>query len=360
MDLEAAVGFRSTFFFVPENRDVNRDPPYEIDSPRIRDLLGRMHQGGWELGVHGSFASYQKAEFLQAERLKLAQLSKAEIVGVRQHYLRLKVPETFRAQSTAGFRYDTTLGYSDCIGFRAGAAFPFRPFDLDAGRAIPLLELPLTVMDGSLFWGLGLAADQATERVLAILATARSARGLVVLLWHQRVWYDKRYPGWCTVYGRTIEHLCTEDKAWVTTTGQIADWWQAREGVSLEEVQCNGREWCWRYSVERALNGLTLALPTAAADSIKVLGADAIMLQAGDGETHLILGSLLAGQEFRVLLAMNSTTQCLSFAPTREEQTIPNASVGVSGPSQYDAGAPHNQPTFAERSVGRSDDPGVQ
>ena len=45
---------------------------------------------------------------------------------------------------------------------------------------------------------------------------------LAVLLWHQRAWYDKKYPGWKLVYHRAVEHLHDEDLAWVATAGQVA------------------------------------------------------------------------------------------------------------------------------------------
>ena len=46
MALEARAGYRSTFFFVPEAGSPDRDPPYELDTPRLRDLLGTRLAAG--------------------------------------------------------------------------------------------------------------------------------------------------------------------------------------------------------------------------------------------------------------------------------------------------------------------------
>lgn len=299
MEMEAEAGYRSTFFFVPEAGSTRRDPPYEVDTPRLRDLLSRLRAGGWEVGVHGSFDSYLDPEALRAQREKLERVSGGPVRGVRQHYLRLQVPETFRAQADAGFVYDGTAGYRGTVGFRAGAAFPFRPFDPTSGRQLALLELPLTVMDGPLFWQLNLEPSEASARTLALLGAVRSVEGLAVLLWHQRGWYEKRYPGWRQVYGRAVGYLHEEGLAWVATAGQVADWWLAREAVQLETISAGGRARRWRYRAGQDVEGLAFTLHRAGAGRVTVTGAEAA-IQAVEDEVRLEFQSLAAGQTFEI------------------------------------------------------------
>ncbi len=299
MELEAEAGFRSTFFFVPQVTSARRDPPYEVDTPRLRDLLSRLRAGGWEVGVHGSFDSYLDPEALRAQREKLERVSGGPVRGVRQHYLRLQVPDTYRAQADAGFVYDGTAGYRSTVGFRAGAAFPFRPFDSADGRQLPLLELPLTVMDGPLFWQLNLAPAEASARMLALLETVRAVEGLAVLLWHQRVWHEKRYPGWHQVYGRAVDYLREDGKAWVATAGQVADWWLAREAVRLEMTSASGQVYRWGYRAGEAVVGLVFTLHPGGAGRVAVAGAEAAV-QAAKDEVRLEFESLAAGQSFEI------------------------------------------------------------
>ena len=51
------------------------------------------------------------------------------MIGYRNHYLRFKLPETWKYLADAGFEYDTTLGYSNALGYRNGMCHPFRPYD---------------------------------------------------------------------------------------------------------------------------------------------------------------------------------------------------------------------------------------
>jgi peptidoglycan/xylan/chitin deacetylase (PgdA/CDA1 family) len=306
MDLEAGAGFRSTFFFVPQATSANRDPPYEVDTPRLRDLLGRLHQGGWEIGVHGSFASYLNPEMLRAQRLKLERIAGGAVHGVRQHYLRLRVADTFRAQAKAGFLYDSTLGYRSAVGFRGGAAFPFHPYDVAGDQPLSLLELPLGVMDGSLFWQLQLSPEAAAARTIAVLQTVRSVSGLAVLLWHQRVRYEKRYPGWWHVYCQVVDYLREEGLAWVATAGQIADWWLGREAVSLEETakiaDPAGGKWRWRFRAGRVVEHLAFELEGVNGRGVTVSGVEAAVHEV-EGGVRLAFQPLAENQPFEIVVS---------------------------------------------------------
>ena len=306
MAMEEQAGYRSTFFFVPEARSVNRDPPYDIDAPRLRSVLARIHAGGWEIGVHGSFDSYTDATVLDSQRRKLAETSGAPVEGIRQHYLRLRVPGSFHAQARAGFVYDSTLGYHDNIGFRAGAAFPFRPFDPESRVPLPMLELPLTVMDGALFWHLKLTPQAAAARTLALLDTVRQQGGLAVLLWHQRVLHEKKYPGWWPVYVQAVEHLRAGGEAWVAPGRQVAAWWLAREALHLVHISNTGGEWRWQYQAAEAVKDMTLVLGRRgdgpeATGSITVTGATATVRERGANVVWLDLNPLAAGQTFELV-----------------------------------------------------------
>jgi len=83
--------------------------------------------------------------------MKLEKVLGKKIVGYRNHYLKFKVPETWGLPKEAGFKYDTTLGYADCVGFRNGMCHPFKPFDLNINSYINILEIPLIIMDRTLF-----------------------------------------------------------------------------------------------------------------------------------------------------------------------------------------------------------------
>ncbi len=70
--------------------------------------------------------------------------------GQRYHYLRLDPHSNFATLDSLGFLYDSTLGFADQPGFRAGIAQPFRPWDLEREQPLRLVEIPLAAMDVTL------------------------------------------------------------------------------------------------------------------------------------------------------------------------------------------------------------------
>src|SRR6185503_2222031 len=155
--VEARHGFKSAFYWVaPARRSHEYDPLYRLEDTIgfeghqhrlagvLRELVGRGH----EIGVHGSYLSHRSVDELVRQRVAIEQAAGHPVSGIRQHFLRFDVRHTWRAQTQAGFVYDSTLGYNELPGFRAGVAAPFTPWDAERGRPHELLELPLTLMDG--------------------------------------------------------------------------------------------------------------------------------------------------------------------------------------------------------------------
>lgn len=235
---ESRHGLRSTFFFCPpepsrrhENDAFYRmTDPVEFEGARmpLAGMLRLLAERGFEIGLHGSYLSHRSAEELARQKAQVEAAAGREIRGVRQHFLRFDAGRTWAAQEGAGLSYDSTLGYNEAIGFRAGIAAPFHPWDPEARGPRRLIELPLTVMDGALFRTLKLDAASAVRRVREHLERVESAGGLAVLLWHPNAAAEDLFPGWWRCYAETLEYLAAR-RAWIATAGEIAEWWQARE-----------------------------------------------------------------------------------------------------------------------------------
>jgi peptidoglycan/xylan/chitin deacetylase (PgdA/CDA1 family) len=229
--------FRSSFYFCPtaSARRHEYDPLYRLDdrigyegrSITVTELLGEIERRGHEVGVHGSYLSHRDAAELSRQRAQLATGASGAPLGIRQHFLRFDVRSTWAAQAAAGFAYDTTLGYNEAIGFRAGIAAPFVPWDMVGRKPHPLWELPLTAMDGALFRTLKLDAEAASELMRRHLEVVEAAGGLAVLLWHPNAADERRFPGWWRCYERTLEWLAGRP-AWVAPAGAVARWWAGR------------------------------------------------------------------------------------------------------------------------------------
>lgn len=220
--LEDCYDAKSSFYFMvqdPGDRDFN----YDIED--CEAIIGELNDGGWEVGLHGGHDAYTDPVEMSEKKQRLEKVLNKEVVGYRNHYLRFRVPDTWEHLHKAGFHYDATFGYADCIGFRNGMCHPFRPYNLTTQSEIDILEIPLTIMDDTLSYYMKLDIGTSWEVTKRLIDTVERNRGVISLLWHnyiligeQRKFYEK------------ILKYCAGKDAWMTSGKEISRWFDHNRG----------------------------------------------------------------------------------------------------------------------------------
>jgi hypothetical protein len=200
----------STFFVLAGHNDAHdgaTPATYERLRPRLVETLGNL---GAEVGLHGSYTAADDADRLANEKAELERLA-GPVAGHRYHYLRADPHGNLAHLARLGFRYDTTLGFPDAVGFRAGIAHPFRPWDFERDEPLDLLEIPLAAMDATLAEEryLGLAAKRAEPQLTALLDWAAEHGGAFAILWHPERFDPLTSAGWDRLYSRVLEGVRT-------------------------------------------------------------------------------------------------------------------------------------------------------
>ena len=175
----------SKFFFITKKRH-EQDFQYDLKSKIFRILLQNIIIRGHEVGLHGSYLSYNKKKFLYEEKLILENIIKSEIYQNRQHFLRFEVPKTWSILDELGIKEDYSLGYAEKPGFRAGTAIPFKAFDLNKSICLDIKEYPLICMENSLLDQsyLGLSYNDAFNYIDKLVKKIKIFGGNFTLLWH--------------------------------------------------------------------------------------------------------------------------------------------------------------------------------
>jgi peptidoglycan/xylan/chitin deacetylase (PgdA/CDA1 family) len=241
---EREYGFRSTFFLSANiSQRHENDTTYWLSSKvdyngkkaRLSQIAKELEEDGWEIGLHGSMNSYRDSNLLLKELDLLINNTHCKVTGIRQHYLRFDIRNTWHIHEALHLQYDTTLGYDNRIGFRGGIALPFVPYDLDNEREYKLLEIPMCIMDSSLFFVTGekLDIEKSLKRCQNIVDNIKQTSGLLVINFHPH-FYAAPYPDWWKVYDSILERL-SNDCAWVANASKIAGWWTEKCKLVSEE-----------------------------------------------------------------------------------------------------------------------------
>lgn len=193
MDLSDKYNIKSAFYFISGCTDVTKDSDYTLDHPAIQSLMLEIDSRNHEIGIHPSYgASLDSAAFFsEVDNLKETMVSlgiRVKKIGGRMHYLRFTAPETFRLWGDSAFlEYDSSLGYADHSGFRAGTAVPYIYFDPIKKCQIDITIQPLIAMEVSVtspsYQNLGLG-ELALKQFLELKNTCRKVGGDFTLLWH--------------------------------------------------------------------------------------------------------------------------------------------------------------------------------
>lgn len=213
LELERKYGAKSSFYILALEKG-NQDFSYRVEV--FRNELKNIIDKGWEVGLHGGHEAYNNFSEIKKEKEKLEQVIGKEVVGYRNHYLKIKIPDTWELLKKAGFKYDTTLGYVDSVGFRNGMCHPFRPFNLNTNRFIDIMEIPLNIMDCSLDEYMGLDFEGAWKITTQLIDTVEENRGVVTLVWHNTYMINE----WLDFYEKILKY-CYEKNAWMSSGENI-------------------------------------------------------------------------------------------------------------------------------------------
>ncbi len=178
--------------------------------------------------LHASQACGFSVDQLRIERKRLFDL---DIVtkGVRIHYLNMNYHTSFSIMEAAGVSYDSSLAYWENYGYRAGTSYPFYPYKLTENRPYYVLEIPLVVMDTSLFSpkAMHLSIFSALTHIKRLLTLAKKNNSHLGILWHNTVFDNISYPFWGWLFWYII-HRAKKDKAQIMSIETLFEHWKKK------------------------------------------------------------------------------------------------------------------------------------
>jgi hypothetical protein len=204
---ERARGARSTYFVMAGGHHP-ADGPAPGTYDRLRPaVVTQIAAQGDEVGLHPSYTAAETPGRIGEERDRLEALAGTSVAGVRFHYLRHETHRDLPQLDRLGFTYDSSQGFADALGLRAGLSFPYHPYDLETDAPLGIVELPLAVMDATLAEPryLGLGAIAGLDAAVALLERVAATGGTVAVLWHTDRFSREYARGWDRAYERLLD-----------------------------------------------------------------------------------------------------------------------------------------------------------
>jgi len=184
MDISEEAGTKSYFFFMGKGTS-NFDNGYISSDKFVINLIKKIKKRNHFIGLHPSYNAYNNIVQFKSEKNELENNLKTDMFFGREHYLRFSIPNTWQVWEDNNMEWDSTLGYADKEGFRAGVCYEYSVFNILTRKMLNLKEKPLIVMEGSFStYQPDIDATEMEEKIKNLMSKVEKYQGDFVFLWH--------------------------------------------------------------------------------------------------------------------------------------------------------------------------------
>jgi len=201
------------------HNDLQLKPIYFFLLGKVRGLDRGIHPGRkrqqalvqdiskkYSSGLHPSFNSNLEFRGLGNEFDQFKEIIGVNPVRSRQHYLMLRMPDTYRKLLKLGIKEDYSMGYAKKTGFRASIARSYPWYDLEKEETTKLELYPFAFMDVSLKKHLSLSPEQALAHCTELIQSVKHVNGHLISIWHNSSFAEfETWTGWWETYQKIIK-----------------------------------------------------------------------------------------------------------------------------------------------------------
>jgi len=210
LNVEARYNMKSVFYIYAKSNSRNIkswliDPSYDISSNKdLVEKLTTMLDHETTIGLHGSLYSAIDKEQMSREKEILETQLACEVTRNRQHWLNYHESITPFIHDDL-FKFDSTIGWNDIPGFRAGIGSKFRHYNHLEDKPFNYKIIPQVLMDSHLFDynNNSSSANEISSKIIDQVFHAKT--GYISLSWHPRT-CSPDY-NWHHEYERILNYL---------------------------------------------------------------------------------------------------------------------------------------------------------
>lgn len=160
------------------------DPGYDINSPKIKTLIHKLHARGHSIGLHPSYDSYTDSIKLRSEKKALEDASGIKVHSSRQHWLRFEWASTLQNLEEAQILKDTTLMFNDRHGFRTSSCIEWNSWNHVNQIPHKIKSLPTFLMDSHLYDYNLKRNSSHKEDINHLMDECKNVYGHCFVVWH--------------------------------------------------------------------------------------------------------------------------------------------------------------------------------
>lgn len=210
----------STFFILTKTDFPDERRNYFADEHDFQQLVKLLKDAS--VNLYGSKEAGFQYHFLPTEMDRLSGFSAH---GFRVRYLNLNYQNLFSALEKGKVKYDSSMGFDEHIGYRAGISFPFQPYNLKDDRPFNLLEIPVVALDSSLMNQNKNDHKRAKAKINRLIKISKEHNSHISVSWHTHHFEKIDFPNWGRMYWKLL-YYAKRNSAWLCSLDKMYNFWQ--------------------------------------------------------------------------------------------------------------------------------------
>lgn len=195
------IGVKSHFYFMASTLiSPLGDTTYYVNKNKFKKIIADIVSRKHVIGFHPGYYSYIDENVWKSEKIALERAIDQPVIEGRQHYLKVKMPDTLNIWDKNDMLVDSSLGYADREGFRCGTGDEYPVFDFLNRKQMRLSERPLIVMEGTLCGGQNYSLEQSLAVCKYYIGICKKYNSQLTLLFHNSSFENINWFGWDGLY----------------------------------------------------------------------------------------------------------------------------------------------------------------
>ena len=219
---ENSLNASSSYFILTKSDFPDKRRNYFGNENYFNQLVNILKDSS--VNLHGSKEAAYQYHFLPAELDKLKGFSAN---GFRVRYLNFRYQNLFKVLEKGNIKFDSSIGFDEQIGYRAGISYPFQPYNMEENRPFNVLEIPLIVLDVALFEQTGANYKKASRRINQLIGIAKRHKSHLSICWHTHMFDLAEHPYWARLYWKSLQNAKLNG-AWLCSLDKLYNYWKNR------------------------------------------------------------------------------------------------------------------------------------
>ncbi|MEN9523499.1 MAG: hypothetical protein RL065_1876 [Bacteroidota bacterium] len=201
------IGLKTIYFLHCGNYD-GVDKNVNFTNSAFKEVVQKISSSNI-IGIHPSVKSISHSKLIKSElSLLQSNVQSQKIISSRQHFIKIKFPDSYHILMQNGITEDYTMGYANECGFRAGISNSYNWYDLSNETITNFIIHPFCIMESTYQYYKKNDSNAFLKDASMLSNSVKNVAGNFCFVWHNQSLSEMyEYKGWRKIYNHFLTSI---------------------------------------------------------------------------------------------------------------------------------------------------------